>query len=146
MIEERDSEISRILDENKNLQRSLESRPTVFFFLSSHLFLNIGLILNMLIRWSSPSVIWADNVINNTRPTTVIITVQVWGFFTTDLYGVTVWLLMSFQTVMISFTKTGCYEFWHLGSRAADSGTNIVSPVKSFQTFNICEMSIAHLI
>ncbi|XP_044470267.1 protein GRIP [Mangifera indica] len=28
MIEERDSEISRILDENKNLQRSLESRPT----------------------------------------------------------------------------------------------------------------------
>ncbi|KAJ0041172.1 hypothetical protein Pint_28642 [Pistacia integerrima] len=28
MLEERDNEISRLLDENKNLQRSLESRPT----------------------------------------------------------------------------------------------------------------------
>lgn len=34
MIEEKDKEISRLLDENKNLQRYMESRPMVCFHLS----------------------------------------------------------------------------------------------------------------
>jgi hypothetical protein len=80
MIEDKDNEISRLLDENKNLRQSLQSRPPVCF--SFHLFsqyhenqgirhiLNISMVLHFY-------PIGAAMLSNDIRPVKMIITTQV---------------------------------------------------------------------
>lgn len=80
MIEDKDKEISRLLDENKNLRQSLQSRPPVCFFiyLFSQYHKNQGIchILNvsMILHFYSTG---AAMLSNDIRPVKMIIITQV---------------------------------------------------------------------
>lgn len=81
MIEEKDNEISRLLDENKNLRQSLQSRPLVCFYLFIYFLKNqknhdICRILNisMILQIFSTG---AAMLSNDIRPIKMITTTQV---------------------------------------------------------------------
>lgn len=147
-MEEKDKEISRLSDDNKNLHQSLAQRPPVCISLFWEKKIYLGLVLllhNNVILHIYDS--WP--VVNNFR--SVITITQVcdilllfleayinWnlirlGCYDTFLMGLTAGVLIIFGLkLMFSLSETGCVKFKHFICRTADSGMPKFSSNKSF--------------